>query len=164
VTLALKPEDVHILVSARAAGTLSLALRGVNDHNLLARVPPKETTNPEQEKLLRLEQEKLLRLEHEKLLRLEEEKRTKIEEELRQMKVTLAKKTALPVVMKPSRVPRIVTIYRGIQNAQRIRTDQPAVAELQPPDQPAFPEGTASRSPADTTAAQVASSDRELEP
>jgi pilus assembly protein CpaB len=164
VTLALKPEDVHILVSARAAGTLSLALRGVNDHNLLARVPPKETTNPEQEKLLRLEHEKLLRLEHEKLLRLEEEKRTKIEEELRQMKVTLAKKTALPVVMKPSRVPRIVTIYRGIQNAQRIRTDQPAVAELQPPDPPAFPEGTASRSPADTTAAQVASSDRELEP
>jgi pilus assembly protein CpaB len=156
VTLALKPEDVHILVSARAAGTLSLALRGVNDHNLLARVPPKETTNPETEKLLKLE--------HEKLLKLEEEKRTKIEEELRQMKVTLAKKTALPVVMKPSRVPRIVTIYRGIQNAQRIRTDQPAVAELQPPDPPAFPEGTASRSPADTTAAQVASSDRELEP
>jgi pilus assembly protein CpaB len=156
VTLALNPEDVHILVSARAAGTLSLALRGVNDHNLLARVPPKETTNPETEKLLKLE--------HEKLLKLEEEKRTKIEEELRQMKVTLAKKTALPVVMKPSRVPRIVTIYRGIQNAQRIRTDQPAVAELQPPDPPAFPEGTASRSPADTTAAQVASSDRELEP
>jgi pilus assembly protein CpaB len=156
VTLALKPEDVHILVSARAAGTLSLALRGVNDHNLLARVPPKETTNPETEKLLKLE--------HEKLLKLEEEKRTKIEEELRQMKVTLAKKTALPVVMKPSRVPRIVTIYRGIQNAQRIRTDQPAVAELQPPDPPAFPEGTASRSPADTTAAQVASSDKELEP
>jgi pilus assembly protein CpaB len=156
VTLALNPEDVHILVSARAAGTLSLALRGVNDHNLLARVPPKETTNPETEKLLKLE--------HEKLLKLEEEKRTKIEEELRQMKETLAKKTALPVVVKPIRGPRIVTIYRGIQNAQRIRTDQPAVAELQPPDPPAFPEGTASRSPADTTAAQVASSDRELEP
>jgi pilus assembly protein CpaB len=156
VTLALKPEDVHALVSGRAAGTLSLALRGVNDHDVLASRPPKETANPEHEKLLRLE--------HEKLLRLEEEKRTKIEEELRQMKETLAKKTALPVVTKPSRVPRIVTIYRGIQNAQRIRTDQPAVTQLEPPEPPAFPEGTASRDPADTSAARVASSGSQLEP
>jgi pilus assembly protein CpaB len=161
VTLALKPEDVHALVSARAAGTLSLALRGVNDHDVLARQPPKETTDPEREKVLRLENEKLLKLEHEKLLKLEEEKRTKIEEELRQVKETLAKKTALPVVTKPDRAPRIATIYRGIGNKELVRTDRGAVAHLEPrepPDPSAFPEGTASQSTADTTAAQVASS------
>ena len=164
VTLAVKPEDVHALVSARAAGTLSLALRGVNDHDVLARQPPKETTDPEREKVLRLENEKLLKLEHEKLLKLEEEKRTKIEEELRQTKETLAKKTALPVVMKPIRAPRIVTIYRGIQNAQRVRTDQSAVTQLEPPEPPAFPEGTASGAPADTSGARVASSGSQSEP
>jgi len=161
VTLALKPDDVHILVSARAAGTLSLALRGVNDHDLLARRPPKETPDPE----------------HEKRLKQEEEKRTKLEEELRNMRETLARealaretlarKSAATVVMKPSRGPRIATIYRGIQNRQLVRTDQPAVAQLappEPPDPPAFPEGTASRAEADPNAAQVASSGSQLGP
>jgi len=163
VTLAVKPDDVHVLVSARAAGTLSLALRGVNDHDLLARQPSKEAVDPE----------------HEKRLKQEEEKRTKLEEELRNMRESLAReslaretlarenlarKTALPVVMKPSRGPRIATIYRGIQNSQRVRTDQPAVAQLEPPEPPAFPEGTASRLPADASAAQVASSGSQLDP
>jgi pilus assembly protein CpaB len=158
VTLALKPDDVQILVSARALGALSLALRGVNDHDVLARRPPKETINPE----------------HEKRLRQEEEKRTKLEEELRNIKETLArealarealaKKTPPPQVAKPSRSPRIVTIYRGIQNRQLVRTDQPAVAQLEPPDPPAFPEGTASGAGAETSGAQVASSGSQLEP
>ena len=85
VTLALKPEDVHVLVSARAAGTLSLALRGVNDHDVLARQPPKETIDPEHEKRPETGGRKATKLEEE-LLKLEEEKRTKIEEELRQMR------------------------------------------------------------------------------
>jgi pilus assembly protein CpaB len=158
VTLALKPDDVHVLVSARAAGSLSLALRGVNDHGVLARRPPKETTDPE----------------HEKRLKLEEEKRTKLEEELRNMRETqarealareaLARNTAPPVVMKPARPPRIVTIYRGIQNRQLVRTDQPAVMQLEPAEPLAFPEGTASGASADTSAAQVASSGNRLQP
>ena len=36
VTLALKPAEVDILVAARARGSLALALRGVNDHDLVA--------------------------------------------------------------------------------------------------------------------------------
>jgi pilus assembly protein CpaB len=163
VTLALKPEDVHVLVSARAAGSLSLALRGVNDHDILARQPPKETVNPE----------------HEKRLKEEEQKRTKLEEELRNIKETLAKealarenlareemarKAATAVVTKPRRAPRIVTIYRGIQNKQLVRTDQAAVSELEAAEPLAFPEGTASRAEADPTAAQVASSGSQLQP
>jgi hypothetical protein len=60
-----------------------------------------------------------------------------------------------------------VTIYRGIQNRQLVRTDQPAVAQLEPsdpPDPPAFPEGTASAAGADPNGAQVASSGSRLEP
>jgi pilus assembly protein CpaB len=161
VTLALKPEDVQVLVSARAAGALSLALRGVNDHDVLARRPPKETPDPE----------------HEKRLKQEEEKRSKLEEELRNIKETLArealarealaKKTPPPQIAKASQRPRIVTIYRGIQNKQLVRTDQPSVAQLEPPDPPeppAFPEGTAGRAGADSSAAQVASSGSQLEP
>jgi pilus assembly protein CpaB len=161
VTLALKPEDVQVLVSARAAGALSLALRGVNDHDVLARRPPKETPDPE----------------HEKRLKQEEEKRSKLEEELRNIKETLArealarealaKKTPPPQIAKASQRPRIVTIYRGIQNKQLVRTDQPSVAQLEPPDPPeppAFPEGTAGRAGADSSAAQVASSGSQFEP
>jgi hypothetical protein len=74
----------------------------------------------------------------------------------------LAKKTAQTLVAK--RGPRITTIYRGIQNSQRIRTDQPSVAELDPPEPPAFPEGTASRAEGDVRAAQVASAGSQSEP
>ncbi len=38
VTLALKPEEVAIVVAAHGKGALSLALRGVNDHDTLAPV------------------------------------------------------------------------------------------------------------------------------
>jgi pilus assembly protein CpaB len=166
VTLALKPDDVQVLVAARALGALSLALRGVNDHDVIARQPPKPTIDPE----------------HEKRLKQEEEKRAKLEEELRNIKETLAKeamarealakealarealakKTAQTLVAKRS--PRITTIYRGIQNRERVRTDQPAVAELEPPEPPAFPEGTASRAEGDARAAQVASAGSQREP
>ena len=45
VTLAVTPEQVSILVAAKASGTLSLSLRGVNDHNhyeLKPKTPPAE--------------------------------------------------------------------------------------------------------------------------
>ena len=41
VTLALTPEQVDILVAARAKGSLALSLRGVNDHEVVARPAPK---------------------------------------------------------------------------------------------------------------------------
>jgi pilus assembly protein CpaB len=129
VTLALKPEEVDVLVAARSRGSLALALRGVNDHNLLTRQAAKPVIDPE----------------HEKQLKLEEEKRLKLEEELRNLKDALAKKPPPPppppVVPK---APRIATIYRGLQNAQRIRIDRNATAELEPNASPAFPDGTAS--------------------
>ena len=37
----------------------------------------------------------------------------------------------------------MATIYRGTQTPQRIRTDQTAVAELEPAEPAAFPNGTA---------------------
>jgi pilus assembly protein CpaB len=128
VTLALKPAEVDILVAARARGSLALALRGVNDHNLLTRQAAKPVVDPE----------------HERQLKLEEEKRLKLEEELRGLKDALAKKPPPPPSPVVTKAPRIATIYRGLQNAQRIRIDRNATAELEPNASPAFPDGTAS--------------------
>jgi pilus assembly protein CpaB len=140
VTLALKPSEVDILVVARGRGALSLALRGVNDHDVVSRVPEKPAIDPE----------------HEKQLKLEQEQRSRLEEELRRMKEMLAKKPPAepPPVEKPHRAPRVATIYRGgaqTQTPQRIRTDIASSAELEPPEPLAFPVGTA-------RGAQVASS------
>ena len=128
VTMALKPDEVDILVAARAHGSLALALRGVNDHNLLTRQPAKPVIDPE----------------HEKQLKLEEQKRLKLEEELRGLKDALAKKPPPPPVLAPAKAPRIATIYRGLQNTQRIRIDRNATAELDPSASSAFPDGTSS--------------------
>jgi hypothetical protein len=128
--MALKPAEVDIIVAARARGVLSLSLRGVNDHDVVARREPRPATDSE----------------HEKRLKLEQSKRAQLERELQQLKEDLAKKlVALAPAPKPTRAVRIATIYRGIHNAQRIRTDQAAVAELEPSDPPPFPEGTASQ-------------------
>jgi pilus assembly protein CpaB len=131
VTLALKPSEVDILVVARARGTLSLALRGVNDHDVVARAPSSPAVDPE----------------HDRQQKLAEENRLKLEEELRQLKQALAKKTAEPA----GKPPRIATIYRGAQKAERIRTDLTSTAELDPVDSSAFPDAT-------TTENQVAAS------
>ena len=48
VTLAVLPEQVHILVAARAKGPLSLSLRGVNDHDIVDRPKPKPEESEEQ--------------------------------------------------------------------------------------------------------------------
>ena len=48
VTLAVFPEQVHILVAARAKGPLSLSLRGVNDHDIVDRPTPKPEESEEQ--------------------------------------------------------------------------------------------------------------------
>ncbi len=148
VTLALKPEEVDILVAARARGALALALRGVNDHDLLAHQAAKPAIDPE----------------HEKRLKLEEEKRLKLEEELRDLKDALAKKPPPPPRPAPTKAPRIATIYRGIQNAQRIRIDRTATAELGPTASPAFPDGTASLVADGSGEVKVVSGGTETEP
>jgi pilus assembly protein CpaB len=122
VTLALFPGDVDILVAARAKGALSLSLRGVNDHDLVARKEPKPVVDPE----------------HEKRLKLIEEGRLKAERELQLLRDELARKPPAPVVVQRPAQPKIATIYRGLHNIQRVRTDVSGVTELEPfePGQP----------------------------
>jgi pilus assembly protein CpaB len=148
VTLALKPEEVDILVGARARGYLSLALRGVNDHDIVTYKAPKPQIDPE----------------HEKRLKLEESKRLKLEEELQQLKDALAKKPPEPPRPEPRKEPRIATIYRGIHNAQRIRIDRTATAELDPQALNAFPDSTASQAPEDSGDPKVAAAGNQTQP
>jgi pilus assembly protein CpaB len=149
VTMALKPEEVDILVAARSHGSLALALRGVNDHNLLARQAAKPAIDPE----------------HEKQLKLEQQKRLKLEEELRDLKDALAKKPPPPTRPAPARALRIATIYRGVQNPpQRIRTDRTATAELDPSAGAAFPDGTASLAQDGRGETKIVSGVNETEP
>ena len=64
VTLALKPSEVDILVVARARGTLSLSLRGVNDHDVVA--PTCQAgTRPRARAAAEIEEEKRLKIEGE---------------------------------------------------------------------------------------------------
>src|SRR5262249_38713269 len=80
VTLAVTPDQVDVLVAARAKGILSLALRGLHDREVVARPTPKATVDESQEKRWRLEQERRQRLEH----------------ELRELKESLGKQAAAP--------------------------------------------------------------------
>jgi pilus assembly protein CpaB len=140
VTLALKPEEVDTLVAARSKGPLSLALRGVNDHNQVARTKAKPAVDPE----------------HEKRWKLAEEKRAQVEKELELLKQSLAKKPVAPPALE-RRAPRIATIYRGIQNLQRVRLDAPAVVELDRDDETAARDDADSQAPAGSSSAQVVS-------
>jgi pilus assembly protein CpaB len=128
VTLALTPDDVDILAAARAKGTLSLSLRGVNDHDVVAR--PKPKADPEvayKEKMEKFEREQRQRIAE------EQQRRIKLEQELQDLKQALAKKVAEPPPTKPAPAPpvlKVATIYRGINNPQRVLLDRPAVSEL----------------------------------
>src|SRR5208337_818973 len=103
VTLAVLPEQVHILVAARAKGPLSLSLRGVNDHDIIDRPKPKPHVSEE-----------------------EKARRTKMEKELEELKLALAKKMAEPPPVPPPPAPkppeprppqkRSVYIYRPLQD------------------------------------------------
>ncbi len=114
VTLALSVEDVHVIVAARAKGSLSLSLRGVNDHNIVAR--PKPTIDPE----------------HEARFKLESEKRQQLEKELAELKLAIARKAAEPPPAPRPPPHKIATIYRGIGNVQRINLTRPGASELPP--------------------------------
>ncbi|MFI5461304.1 MAG: Flp pilus assembly protein CpaB [Isosphaerales bacterium] len=129
VTLALAPGDVDILVAARARGALSLSLRGVNDHNVVARPAPKPAIDAELEKRLKLENEK----------------RIDLERELRDLKQQLARKAAEPAAPTPRPLKGMATIYRGMHNIERVRTDQTGVSELEPVERLALPGAVTNR-------------------
>ncbi len=134
VTLAVFPEQVDILVAARAKGPLSLSLRGVNDHDIVNRPKPKpEISEEEKARKARLDEaEKARRAKVE-----DEQKasRTKLEKELEELKAALAKKMAEPPkVVEPPPQPmppqmRFVYIYRPGKKAEQISV-QPAAATL----------------------------------
>jgi len=135
VTLALAPGDVDTLVAARGKGALSLSLRGVNDHDVVARPKPKPTTDPA----------------HEKALKAAEDTRLKLEGELQRLKQQFAAKAAEPAAPRPRPVARVVariaTIYRGTHNVQRVRTDQAGVSELEPIEDSALAGGVTNQTP-----------------
>jgi pilus assembly protein CpaB len=122
VTLALTPDQVSIVVSARAKGALSLALRGVNDHDVVARpAAPPAAEQPDAR------------------WKLEEEKRQKLERELAELKAALAARAAPAPAPAPAPVQsraRFVAIYRGGPRDQghfeRVRVDQPPSPEAAP--------------------------------
>ncbi|MGO9812485.1 MAG: Flp pilus assembly protein CpaB [Isosphaeraceae bacterium] len=106
VTLAVFPEQVHILVAAHAKGPLLLSLRGVNDHDIVDRPKPKPEESEEQKA-----------------------RRTKMEKDLEELKLALAKKLAEPPPPPPPppapkppepRPPqkRKVYIYRPLQDKE----------------------------------------------
>src|SRR5271157_1139047 len=105
VTLAVFPEQVDVLVAARAKGPLSLSLRGVNDHAIVDRPKPKPEVSEE-----------------------EKARRAKLEKELEELKLALAKKMAEPPPAPPPPAPkppepkppqkRKVYIYRPLQDKE----------------------------------------------
>jgi len=150
VTLALAPNDVDILVAARAKGALALSLRGVNDHEHIAQLKPKPTID----------------LEHEKRWKLAEEKRLDLEREMQELKQQLARKAAVPVPAAPKPQPptRIAFIYRGIHNVERVRTDVGGVSELESVERFAPPDAVTNQAPTGFRPTQVVAAGDELQP
>jgi pilus assembly protein CpaB len=116
VTLAVSPEQVDILVAARARGSLALSLRGVNDHAVVTHPVPQSAPHPAEARLKR-----------------EEEKRQKLEQELAELKASVAARpTAAPAApAAPARpAARYVSIYRGTNRVERVRMDEGATLEI----------------------------------
>lgn len=77
VTLAVSPDQVDVLVAAKAKGPLSLSLRGVNDHEVVNRPKPKpEISEEEKARRAKLEEEEKVR-------------RAKLEKDLEEVKAAL---------------------------------------------------------------------------
>lgn len=112
VTLAVTPDQVDVLVAARARGTLALALRGVNDHDIVDR--PKPAAGPSEAEEARW--------------KAAEEHRAKLERELAAVKAALAAKAAASPAARPP--VRHVHVYRGGRSPARIPLDGGAAAEV----------------------------------
>ena len=112
VTLAVTPEQVGILVAAKAKGTLNLALRGVNDHDVVAHPKPQPAADDE-EKARRIKLEKELA----EFKAKSTEGMAKLEKTLKETQSALARKMAEPPPPPPapkSVEPRAVRIYRPL--------------------------------------------------
>ncbi len=136
VTLALTPDQVSIIVAARAKGSLSLSLRGVNDHEVVARHEPKPAAEPPDPRW-KLEAEKREKLERElaELKASGEQRRQELERKLAELKASLAAKAAAPAPA-PAPAPvrkRVCYIYRGVPKSDRhldpVDLDAPRLAE-----------------------------------
>ena len=152
VTLAVTPEQVDQLVAARAKGPLSLSLRGVNDHSIVAQPKPTKPVEDEADRLRRIKLEK----------EREEDKahRLKLERELADVKSALAKKLAEPPPLPPPPPPppappkpparRYVAVYHGPDNLIRISVDDSSVKELVQAPKPASRGGRSTTALADS--------------
>jgi Flp pilus assembly protein CpaB len=133
VTVAVTPEQVDLLVAARAKGPLSLSLRGVNDHDIVEK-PKRKAVEDEAAKLrqAKLEEERRREREADKAARL------KLEKELSAVKAALAKKLTepppppppAPQLLQEPRTRRWVAIYHGPDNLVRVAVDDPSVKDL----------------------------------
>ncbi|MFO0888955.1 MAG: Flp pilus assembly protein CpaB [Isosphaeraceae bacterium] len=115
VTLALTPDQVDTLVAAKAKGPLSLSLRGVNDHEVVQRPPPKPVPDDETKTQLARLQKELAdqRASYTKL----EEAHGKLAEAHGKLEQAHAKKLAEPPPPPPPPKPamqRWVHIYRPL--------------------------------------------------
>ena len=136
VTLAVTPEQVGILVAAKAKGSLNLSLRGVNDHEVVAQPKPKPEPNDE-----------------------EKARRLKLEKELEEVKLALARKQAElppppPPHLRPGSVvkapePRYVLIYRPLIGQESRRRSGSRARQRRRPgrDRPAGAKPTTTWSP-----------------
>jgi pilus assembly protein CpaB len=117
VTLAVTPEQVDILVAARATGSLALSLRGVNDHAVVTRPAPPSAPHPAEARL-----------------KVEEGKRQKLEQELAELKAAIAARPVATPAAAPTaparQAARYVTIYRGANRVERVRMDDGAPTEI----------------------------------
>ncbi len=116
VTLAVTPEQVDVLVAARARGSLALSLRGVNDHGVVTHPVLQTGPHPAEVRLKR-----------------EEEKRQKLEQELAELKASVAARPAATPAAPAAparRAARYVTIYRGTSRVERVRVDEDATTEF----------------------------------
>jgi pilus assembly protein CpaB len=126
VTLAVLPEQVHILVAARAKGPLSLALRGVNDHEIVDRPKPKPEESEEQKARMAkmekdLEDQKAQRTKTDKELEDLKAQRTKTDKELEDLKLALKKVPEPPEPRPPQKRTRY--IYRMLPEMTKLPMD-----------------------------------------
>lgn len=108
VTLAVTPDQVNVLVAARSRGSLSLSLRGVNDHEVV--VKPVEA--------------KPVLVDVESRLKEEQQARRRVEDELRALKSALAARTTDEASRQR---PRRLSIYRGPPRRDRGHVEEVAL-------------------------------------
>ncbi len=126
MTLAVSPEQVDILVAARAKGSLSLALRGVNDHEIVedrAHSPLRSRAISASTSSRSTESDS--------------------SGEVQELKAAMAARETAPTP-RARPAARYVAIYRGRGKAEQVRVDSGATAEAmvnqtEPPPAPRVP-------------------------